>query len=376
MAKDYQVGCYYFPGYHPDPRNETLHGAGWTEWNLVRQATPRFKGHRQPLIPLWGYQDEADPRVMEQKIDAAADHGLDFWIFDWYWYDDGPFLQRCLEQGYLKAKNNRRIKFCCMWANHDWINIHPARPGAPPLPDYHGVVTPKTWKTLTKHVISRYFNHPSYFTVENAPYFSFYDLQKLVESFGSLRNTRTALDFFRTETRRAGFPSLHLNAVVWGQTILPGEKAPVDSVHLVKALGFDSVTSYVWVHHVGLPKFPTNPYARVRDAYLKYWDDAKDRFGVPYFPNVTMGWDSSPRTIQSDVWVPRGYYPYGNRIGGNTPKAFCEALRVAKRRLDRQGGPKILNINAWNEWTEGSYLEPDTVSGMKYLEAIKKVFGA
>ena len=31
-------------------------------------------------------------------------------------------------------------------------------------------------------------------------------------------------------------------------------------------------------------------------------------------------------------------------------------------------------INSWNEWTEGSYLEPDTVHGMGYLEAVKRVF--
>jgi len=313
--------------------------------------------------------------VMEQKIAAAAGHGLDYWIFDWYWYDDGPFIDRCLEEGYLKARNNRRLKFCCMWANHDWIDIHPAKLGAPPTLHHRGAVTPQTWERITKHVIGRYFTHPSHFTIDGSPYFSFYDLQKLVESFGSLRKTRAALDGFRARTMRAGFPGLHLNAVVWGQTILPGEKAPVDSVGLVKALGFDSVTSYVWIHHVGLPAFPTNPYAKVRDAYLDYWDGAKDRFGVPYFPNVTMGWDSSPRTIQSDAWVPRGAYPYGNMIRGNTPHAFRNALQITRRRLDRQGGPRILNINAWNEWTEGSYLEPDTVSGMKYLEAIRSAFG-
>jgi Glycosyltransferase WbsX len=36
---------------------------------------------------------------------------------------------------------------------------------------------------------------------------------------------------------------------------------------------------------------------------------------------------------------------------------------------------RILNINCWNEWTEGSYLEPDTVHGLKYLEAVKEFFG-
>ena len=49
---------------------------------------------------------------------------------------------------------------------------------------------------------------------------------------------------------------------------------------------------------------------------------------------------------------------------------------MAKHRLLAQkSGPRILNINCWNEWTEGSYLEPDTVNGMKYLEAVRDVFG-
>jgi len=37
-------------------------------------------------------------------------------------------------------------------------------------------------------------------------------------------------------------------------------------------------------------------------------------------------------------------------------------------------GPQILNINCWNEWTEGSYLEPDIIHKMGYLNAVKDVF--
>jgi hypothetical protein len=87
-------------------------------------------------------------------------------------------------------------------------------------------------------------------------------------------------------------------------------------------------------------------------------------------PNVTMGWDSSPRAHQDDEFGNFGY-PFMNTISGNTPERFQEALIMAKRRLlAKPGGPRILNINCWNEWTEGSYLEPDIVHGMKYLEAI------
>ena len=68
-------------------------------------------------------------------------------------------------------------------------------------------------------------------------------------------------------------------------------------------------------------------------------------------------------------------YPYTNTIRNNTPENFRKALEMTKEKLlSDPNGPRILNINCWNEWTEGSYLEPDTVNGMAYLEAVKEVF--
>ncbi len=371
---DYEVGVYYFPNYHVDPRNEAVHGPGWTEWELVKTARPRFEGHRQPRVPTWGYVDEADPSVMEMKIDAAADHGVDYWIFDWYWYNDGPYLERCLEQGYLGAANNDRVKFCCMWANHDWMNIHPAKFRDPRTVLYPGPVTRETFETLTEHVVERYFKHPSHFNVDGCPYFSIYDLTSLMKGFGGVDGTRAALDSFRAKTKAAGFPDLSLNAVVWGRPILPGETTPADPVKLVTDLGFDSFTSYVWIHHVPLDTFPITDFNHARDRYLEYWTDAEARFPLPYYPNVSTGWDSSPRTVQSDVYMDVGY-PFMALMDNNTPERFREALAVTKARLDERDGPKILNINAWNEWTEGAYLEPDEENGTALLEAVRDVFG-
>ena len=373
-AQPIQVASYYFGNYHPsDARNQKQKGQGWGEWELVRAAKPRFPGHHQPNVPLWGETDESDPKAMAQKIDAAADHGINAFIFDWYYYDDGPFLERPIDEGFLKAKNNNRLKFAFMWANHDWTDIHPYRRGAEAKLLYPGKVTPETFDKIADHVIKNYFVHPSYWKIDGKPYFSFYDLTKLLESFGSVPATRAALDKFRAKAKAAGLPGLHLNAVVWGQTILPGEKTIADPAKLVADLGFDSVTSYVWIHHVGLPQQQTD-YNEVRDGYLKYWDGAEKTFGVPYFPNVTMGWDSSPRAAQDQEFGNFGY-PFMNTIGGNTPERFREALQITKERLQkRETGPRILNINCWNEWTEGSYLEPDTVNGYKYLEAIRDVF--
>ena len=377
--KKTEVAVYYFPNYHEDDRNKIAHGQGWTEWELVKRAEPRFPRHQQPKLPAWGFEDEADPDVMAKKIDAAADHGVDTFIFDWYWYNDGPFLQRGLDEGFLNAPNNDRLNFSIMWANHDWVDIHPQTRAKNGNEDvtllYPGAVTPQTFEVIMDHCIDHYFTHPSYWLVDGCPYFSFYELTKLMEGFGGVQKTRELLDRFRAKVKAAGFKDLHLNAVVWNNPILPGENAPTDAAKLVEMLGFDSVTSYVWIHHYfATDAFPELEYNTIRDAYFEYWNDAEKKFNLPYYPNVTMGWDSSPRTVQSDIFE-EGVYPFMYTIKNNTPRSFKRALEAAKQRIEESDiSHPFLTINAWNEWTEGSYLEPDIKNGMGYLEAIRDVF--
>ena len=369
------VVSYYFGNYHPgDPRNVKTKGADWSEWELVKNAKPRFPGHQQPHVPLWGYTDESKPEAMAQKIGTAADHGISAFIFDWYYYNDGPFLDEPIDKGFLGATNNGRLKFAFMWANHDWQDIFPYHQGDPHKTLYPGRVTPETFDKICDHLIKDYFSRTNYWRIDGKPYFSFYDLQKLLASFGSVEATRAALDKFRAKAVAAGLPGLHLNAVVWGRTVLPSENTVADPVKLVHDLGFDSVTSYVWVHHANLPEQQTT-YGFVRDQYFDYWTKAATNFGLPYIPNVTVGWDPSPRADQSQPLNNSGY-PFTNTIKDNTPENFQIALELAKQRLLAEpGGLHVLNLNCWNEWTEGSYLEPDTVHGMAYLDAIKKVFG-
>lgn len=369
-----QVGVYYFPNYHADPRNEKRYGQGWTEWELVKAARPRFPGHAQSKVPLWGYEDEADPAVMTRKIDAAADHGINHFIFDWYWHEQGPFLGRCLDEGFLQAPNVDRLKFALMWANHDWVELFPARLNVPPPLHYPGAVTRPTFDRIVEHVIEKYFRHPSYWKIEGCPYFSIYELMTLIRGLGGIDEARDALDHFRARTRAAGFPDLHLNAVVWGIQALPNAQGISNPAELLAALPFDSITSYVWVHHVPLLQFPETSYAGVMREAAQHWRRAREEFPLPYHPNVSMGWDASPRARQEDPLVNAGY-PFMSVLSDNTPENFQSALEQAKSFLEETpDGPRILNINSWNEWTEGSYIEPDTVHGLVYLEAIRRVF--
>jgi len=368
------VASYYFPNYHTDdPRNIFNKGKGWSEWELVKAAQPRFPGHHQPNVPAWGYTDEKDPEVMAKKIDAAATHGIDCFIFDWYMYEDGPFLNRCIDEGFLKAKNCERIKFAFMWANHDWLDIHPATRGIKANLLYPGIITPKRYDEICDLLIKEYFTKSNYLKIDGKAYFSIYDVEKFVQNFGSLEATKAAMDRMRVKAVAAGLKGVHWNLVAWGNPILPNEKIPSNIPDLIKKLGFESATSYVWIHHVVLPEIQTD-YNFVRDAYFAYWDKVKPEFGVPYFPNVTMGWDSSPRCDLKSEWGNYGY-PFMNTMGNNTPENFRKALQMTKDKLlSDPNGPRMFNINCWNEWTEGSYLEPDTIHGMAYLEMIKEVF--
>jgi len=376
MNRSYQIAAYYFPGFHADPRNDHWHGRGWTEWELLRRAEPRFPGHAQPKIPLWGYADESDPAAMARKIDAAADHSLNAFIFDWYWYEGGPFLDGALERGFLGAPNNDRLKFALMWANHDWVDLFPAKRGGASLL-MPGAAARDAFDAATARIVERYFAHPSYWRVDGRPYVSVYELMRLVRGLGGVDETRAALDDFRARSRAAGAGDPHLNAVVWGIQLLPGEAAgnAGDPNDILARLGFDSATSYVWVHHTPLSGFPTVPYRAYARKAAEEWERLAERYALPYYPNVTMGWDSSPRTVQSDVYEELEY-PFMPVLDENTPEEFGRALEQARAFLDtgRSDHP-ILTINAWNEWTEGSYLEPDMIHGMGYLEEIKRVFG-
>ena len=179
-SNDYIVAAYYFGNFHVDPRNESAHGKGWTEWQLVRDAKPRFPGHSQPKVPLWGYEDESEPKVFEKKIAAAKKGAVSAFIFDWYYYNDGPFLDAALEKGYMNAGNRNDVKFALMWANHDWTDIHPAKMGSPPYLQFPGQVTPDTFEKITSLIVERYFSQENYLKIDGCPYFSVYELYRFV----------------------------------------------------------------------------------------------------------------------------------------------------------------------------------------------------
>jgi len=371
------VLAYYFPSWHDDPRNAAWFGEGFTEWSLLRDARPRFAGHRQPRVPALGEWNEADPEVGARQIELATGNGIDGFLIDYYWYDDGGYLEGALRDGLLRARNVGDMTFALMWANHELVDIFPAASAdAPPPRLATGALDRAAFERFGRHIIAEYFTHPSYLRVEGRPWLSVYEIGSLIAGLGGVAETVDALDWLRAEAVSSGLPGIHLDAVIWGFGVLPTAVVLDDPLSLVTTLAFDSATSYVWMHHVDVDAhaFPAGDADRLRREAFADYERSAAALTVPFHPNVTVGWDSSPRTAQQ-LPFERGRYPFLTTWDA-TPAQFEAGLVEARSFADRHGGPHpIVTINAWNEWTEGSYLLPDTTHGMAYLDAVRRVFG-
>jgi len=354
--QEYDVAAYVWPSCHHDERfGDMLWPEKTGEWEIIKKGTARFAGHYQPKAPLWGYEMDNDPKVMEKWIDAATDHGVNTFIFDWYWFDEGPFLESSLNDGFLKAANREKMNFYLMWANHNvkqnYWNVHK-------YPDvdtllWHGAVDMENFKIIVDRVIQNYFKQPNYYKINGEPVFSIFSLSILMEGLGGLEPTQKALDYFREQTKEAGFPGLHLQAILFGN---PNK----NRVETLDALNFNSTTQYNWgwMKEQDYIKWGAKAIERRNN-----WDEQLD---IPFFPNASIGWDDTPR------------FPHKNENDivrfNKSPESFAAYLQEAREYCDAHPDQKnLITIFSWNEWIEGGYLLPDRKYGFGYLEAVKKV---
>ena len=365
LSYDYYVAAYIWPSCHHDERfGDMLWPEGIGEWEVIKKGTPRFEGHYQPKVPLWGYEMDDDPRVMERWIDAATDHGVNVFIFDWYWYDGGPFLESSLNNGFLKAKNNEKMQFYVMWANHDvrrnYWNVHKFADDTSVL--WEGPVDLENYKKVVARVINQYFKKPNYFKIDGEPVFHVFAPNNLVKGLGGLQNTKEALDYFREEAKKAGFPGVHFQFRAGGgmePTVITGSFAEGKTTNeIIEYLGINSVTKYGSGHN--------EDYLKVVVETIQKRHILDSILNVPYFANVSIGWDDTPRFPHKG----KEHVTYYNK----SPESFAAFLQKAKEYCDqRPDQPKLITVFSWNEWVEGSYLLPDMKYGFSYLEAVRKV---
>lgn len=362
----YDVAAFLYPAYaSDDPRLRPFWPMGIGEWETVMTMQKRYPNHYWNRKPLWGYINEADPSVMAMEIEEATKHGVNVFIFDWYWFDGRPFMETTLNNGFLKAENVTKMKFYLMWANHDVLNLWDTRLANVNEDNviWTGKVDRQEFEKICKRNIEKYFKLPQYYKIDGKPVFMIYDIPQLITGLGGIEETVDALNWFKEETKKAGFPGLDLQITMWGVNLnysgFDAGKTNSPENEFVKKLGFTSATHYQFVHFTNVD----DEYPNVVDRAEKEWYRIDSVFDCKYYPHVSVGWDNSPRTGRSAV------------VRNNTPENFENALRKARDFVDKhpEQAP-LITINSWNEWTETSYLMPCNVYGYGYLKAIKKVF--
>ena len=368
--KNYDIAAYIWPAYTGDePRTRIFWPEGIGEWQTVKNMHETLPskpaGYQWDRKPLWGYVNEADPYVMEMEIEAALDHGVNVFIYDWYWYDNRPFLENCLNDGFLKAKNHDKMKFYLMWANHDANTLWDRRTSHAGTTIWEGKVTLEQFYTIGRRWIDQYFKLPCYYCIDGKPVVSIYDVANFINGLGGVEQARAALEWLREEAVRSGLPGVHVQMIKWGENNLnlsgvDGSSMELGQFEALKALAFDSCTHYQYVHFTDVNR----NHEEILPDVIAEWQNVQNNSPVEYFPHVSIGWDNNPR-----------FFAYcENVMKNNTPAEFERALQAAKTFCDAHNTTPLITVNSWNEWTETSYLEPDTLYGYGYLKAIRNIF--
>lgn len=343
--------AFYLPQFHPIPENDEWWGRGFTEWANVVPARPRFPGHYQPRLPAdLGFYDLRLAETRHAQAELARAHGIHGFVYYHYWFNGRRLLERPLDE--VVRSGEPDFPFCVCWANENWSRNWNG--------DFSSMLMEQRYSdeddlAHIRHLLP-VLSDPRYVRVDGKPLL-------LVYRVTNLPDARRTADTWRTEAARHGL-DLHLGLVEsFSQSVDPGP------------LGFDSAVAFMpntslFGPRVGLADWQ-RPVRRVltpRSAYrtntvTRYGDLVENALGRPEaayrrFPGVTPSWDNSARRR------------VGARIlHGSTPELYGRWLEAELQREAARDEDGLVFVNAWNEWAEGAYLEPDLRWGRAYLEA-------
>ncbi len=343
---DVRLIAYYLPQYHPIPENDQWWGSGYTEWRNVARAFPVFVGHYQPRLPgELGFYDLRTPDIMRQQIKLAKLHGISAFCFHFYWFGGKRLLELPIEN--FVRSSDLDFEFCLCWANENWTRRWDGAENEILIAQSHSVEDDIAFIRY----VNRYFDDPRYLRIHGKPVLTVYRPDILPDA-------KAMVTRWRAEAKRAGLPGLFLIAT--------------------NSFGFSRYEEYGFD---ALSEFPPHATWSAQDNNLvllhpDYQGKVYSYAGI--FESIkatTKGGDSTAqRTVFPGVmpcWDNTARRPLaGNVFHGSTPAIFHEWLTHSIARAKRNAeDERMVFINAWNEWSEGAYLEPDTWLGYGYLAA-------
>lgn len=346
----------YLPQFHPIPENDRAWGEGFTEWTNVRKAKRLFWGHYQPQLPgELGFYDLRQAETREKQAKLAADHGIYGFCYYHYWFNGKRLLHEPFDA--VLQSGSPDFPFCLFWANETWSRRW--------LGEERDIIIQQTYSEEDDydHIswLIEAFKDPRYIKVNNRPLFLIYRPTHFPDISATLR-------IFRTESLKAGLenPFLVASNSHAGKTDL--RKVGFDGI-----LNFEpqlSVLPYFMDDERSRQKLLNNVKIGILSNKLKVYDYGEAHrkmqertFSYPYFPCTFVNWDNSPRRGKNGII-----------IHNSSPLKFQYYLEKSFDKLNGMQFDESKNfafINAWNEWAEGNYLEPDKRYGLKYLQAVK-----
>jgi O-antigen biosynthesis protein len=343
---------FYLPQFHPIEENDRWWGEGFTEWRNVAGARPRFEGHYQPRRPAdLGYYDLMTPGVMQRQAELARRYGVHGFAFYYYRFGDRRILERPIEA--INADPQWSMPFCLTWANENWTRRWDGQDRDVLLQQTYA---PAELEAMLADFV-RSFRHPAYIRVNGAPLLLIYNPL-------ALPNAKVILDDWRAACRQQGIGEIYVVAVE-SFSLMRQPWNPTEH-------GFDATVEFP-PHECGQPLHDrkrvdpqftgaVHDYRRMVEALTSRELPAYKRFRC-----VAPGWDNTARR-QNDpnVFVNAGPGEY---------QVWLEcALDDARSFLT--GDERLVFVNAWNEWAEGAYLEPDLRFGHAFLQATKNALQA
>jgi glycosyltransferase involved in cell wall biosynthesis len=337
--------AFYLPQFHAVPENDAWWGTGFTEWTSVARGQPRFAGHYQPRIPRdLGPYSLDDPATMHRQIEMARDAGLFGFVPYFYWFNGKRLLERPLEA--FLADATLEFPFCLMWANENWSRRWDGSD--------HEVLISQDYRPADEigliDCFARHFRDPRYIRVEGRPLLMVYRAGHIPQTSHTVARWRRLWD------ERHGERPLLVMAQAFG-AIDPhafGFDAAVEfPPHKLTTAAGSSRSGHVFLDPRA--QMQVFDYPDVVAASL-----AEPAPPFPLIRTAVPGWDNDARR-----------QGHGLVVHGATParyQAWLEGL-IENARAKPLWGESFVCINAWNEWAEGAYLEPDVHFGAAFLNA-------